>query len=231
VVNTRVRALSKQLSNGACKNAEGLQRVLANTVATGRPHPEINMKAHLPFITLGVLFSLPVSLQAQEPPSQVAAVSAEPGNMTGRDFAETAMVSDMYEIQAGRLAEDQASSPAVKAFGRQMVEGHTQTTTQLKSTVDRTLVGQQVTPPPKLDPKHLEMYKELQSAHGDAFDALYVRQQLLAHRETLAVMQGYAANGREPELRRFASETVPIIQDHLRMLQQLPQGATEVGAR
>ena len=161
---------------------------------------------------------------AQTDPSQVGAVNATPGAMTGEDFAETAMSSDLYEIEAGQLASHKAESQAVRDFGQQMIAAHTESTRRLKSVTDSLIMGRRVTPPPTLDPRHAELYNRLQQANGEDFDQLYVRQQVRAHREALAVMEGYASNGREPKLARFATRMIPIIREHLSMLRTIRGG-------
>jgi predicted outer membrane protein len=51
------------------------------------------------------------------------------------DFVQTVAMSDMYEVEAGKIASEKGQSDAVKQFGQQMVEAHTQTTEQLKGIV------------------------------------------------------------------------------------------------
>ena len=40
------------------------------------------------------------------------------------DFIQKAAMSDMYEVEAGKLAADKGQSDAVKQFGQQMVDAH-----------------------------------------------------------------------------------------------------------
>ena len=51
------------------------------------------------------------------------------------DFIQKAAMSDMYEVEAGKLAADKGQSDAVKQFGQQMVDAHTKTTEQLTGIV------------------------------------------------------------------------------------------------
>ena len=50
------------------------------------------------------------------------------------DFIQKAAMSDMYEVQAGKLAAEKGQSDAVKQFGQQMVDAHTKTTEELTGT-------------------------------------------------------------------------------------------------
>jgi putative membrane protein len=138
--------------------------------------------------------------------------------MKASTFVMDAALSDMYEIQAGELAEASGQSSAVKSFGAKMVQAHTETSAKLKSTLSAG--GVAVTPPAQLDQKHQAMLEKLKTA-GAGFDREYISQQQTAHQEALALMQGYAASGDNPKLKTLAAQTVPVIQDHLTMIGQL----------
>ena len=65
------------------------------------------------------------------------------------------------------------------------------------------------------------MLNQLASANGPAFDRLYARMQVMAHREALALHGGYAQTGNDPALRAFAQQVTPHIQHHLVMARRL----------
>jgi putative membrane protein len=139
--------------------------------------------------------------------------------MTPDGFVETAAFSDMYEIQAGELAESRGQTTEIKAFGRHMVDGHRKTTADLKSIVARNNLN--IAPPAQLDAKHQDMIDALRSASANDFDQVYIHQQNSAHLDALALMQTYAATGASPPLKQFAARTVPIINEHIAMLRDV----------
>src|ERR1700748_886465 len=51
---------------------------------------------------------------------------------TLKGFVEAAAISDMYEVEAGKIAQKRAHSQKVRDFAAKMVEAHTQTTEKLK---------------------------------------------------------------------------------------------------
>ena len=61
----------------------------------------------------------------------------------------------------------------------------------------------------------------LQSLRGVDFDRAYIRQQILAHSQALAIDQSYAGAGTEPDLRKVAESSVPAIQEHLKKVEQI----------
>jgi predicted outer membrane protein len=92
------------------------------------------------------------------------------------DFVQKAAVSDMYEVQAGKLAAEKGQSDAVKKFGQQMVDAHTKTTEELTGIVKTKNI--KVDLPTKLDAKHQKLIDDLNSASARDFDKMYANQQV-----------------------------------------------------
>jgi putative membrane protein len=135
------------------------------------------------------------------------------------DFIKAAAQTDKFERDEGRMAQTQAGSPKVKAFGREMVVAHTKTTAALKAAIAN--AGLPPPAPPTLTPEQTSDLESLRKLHGAAFDKAYVAQQLQAHQTALGVMQAYAADGDNAVIRKAAADTVPIVQDHLAMAKRL----------
>ena len=68
----------------------------------------------------------------------VGKVSAEMTHST-KGFVTAAATSDMYEVEAGKIAAKRASSAAVKDFAERMVKAHSETTDKLKSILASTI--------------------------------------------------------------------------------------------
>ena len=148
----------------------------------------------------------------------VGTVSAETtGSLQG--FVTGAAISDMYEVEAGKIAETRATNPDVKAFAEKMVQAHTATTAKLKSI----LAGMKHQPaaPVHLDDRRQGLIDNLRGAKAADFDARYMGQQVDAHKETLILMKGYAKDGDNAAVKSFAAETAPTVQDHLNMAEPL----------
>lgn len=150
-------------------------------------------------------------------------MSAE--NMTGMEanmaaevspaqrFANDVGASDYYEIEAGKLAQEKAQSQALKDFGKMMVDNHTQSTEKLKAA--GATANPAIVPNPALTAEQETNLAALRAAEGAAFDTAYKTQQVAAHEKALALVQGYAADGDIPELKRFAAEAQKVVQKHL----------------
>lgn len=134
-------------------------------------------------------------------------------------FVDAAAVSDMYEVEAGKIALQRSKDAGIKEFAQKMITAHTGTTEQLKATL--TKVNATVTPPSTLDNRHQGMIDELRGAKDEDFDGRYLAQQVDAHNEALILMRGYAKDGDTKDVKTFANKTQKAVQMHLNMAQKL----------
>lgn len=140
-------------------------------------------------------------------------------------FVDNAARGDMYEIQAGQLAEQKAKSAEVKAFGKMMVTDHTALQNEMKPLV--TKAG--LTPPAELDERRKGFLDNLKAASAADFDKTYIDQQVAAHDEALTLMKGYAENGDNADLKAAAAKTAPKVQAHLDKARALQAGLGQAG--
>lgn len=133
-------------------------------------------------------------------------------------FVDQAAASDMYEVEAAKLAQQMGSAQAVKDFGAMMERDHTKSTADLK-----TAAGQVdgVTVAPQMTAKQQSDLAALRDA-GANFDSVYKQQQVAAHEAALRLMQTQAETGEAAPLKAFASKTAPVIEGHLGMARDLP---------
>ncbi len=132
-------------------------------------------------------------------------------------FVSNAGQSDMYEVQAGQMAQTRGRSADVKAFGKMMVTEHTAMMNQMKPLI--TAAGQ--TPPAGLDERRQGLLDNLRAASDADFDKVYLDQQEAAHNEALTLMKGYADNGDDAGLKAAATKAAPKVQAHLDRVKQM----------
>jgi len=145
--------------------------------------------------------------------------------MTTDSFATNAVIGGMYEIQAGQIAEKKSQNAAVKSFAKMMVADHTAMSNQMKPLI----AAAGVTAPTGLDERRKGMIDNLNAASAADFDGVYRAQQDAAHKETLALMEGYAQSGDNAGLKDAAAKAVPKVRAHLDHVQQLASAATAAG--
>ena len=151
---------------------------------------------------------------AMQTPTQAPAVADEP-----QVFVEKMSASDMFEIQAGELAQEMGTSQKVKDFGAMMVSDHTASSAKLTTAAGTAEPA--ITPAPKLTADQQAKLDALRAA-GDGFDALYAQQQVAAHELALSTLQAQAESGSAASLREFAAATAPVVEQHLGTARTLP---------
>ena len=137
------------------------------------------------------------------------------------DFVQKAAMSDMYEIEAGKIASQKGQTAPVKGFGEMMVDAHSKTTEELKGIVASEKI--KVDLPAKLDAKHQKLIDDLNAASTADFDKTYAKQQVDGHQEAVNLFDAYAKKGDNAALKAFAQKTLPVIQQHLDEAKKLPQ--------
>jgi putative membrane protein len=140
--------------------------------------------------------------------SAAAAVPAAP------DFVAMAAGADMYEIQAAKIALKRSKSADIQAFAKMMIADHTKSTAMVKKAV-KDSGRTDIMPPTTLPADKQAMIDALNSASDADFDKTYVDQQVLVHKDALALMTGYAMSGDTPALKDAAGKIAPVVQMHL----------------
>jgi putative membrane protein len=144
------------------------------------------------------------------------------GAPTTPDFVQKVAMSDMYEVQAGKIASEKGQSDAVKQFAQQMVDAHTKTTEELTGIVKTKNIKADL--PAKLDAKHQKLIDDLNNASAQDFDKTYASQQVDAHQEAVNLFKKYASQGDDADVKQFAEKTLPTIEQHLEEAKKLPAG-------
>jgi putative membrane protein len=136
-----------------------------------------------------------------------------------QEFVNKVAISDMFEIQSSQLALSKQADVDTKPFAEKMVTDHQKTSSELKSLVDSGKL--KVTLPTALDAPHQKMLDNLKAKSGKDFDQAYDQAQVKAHQDAVALFESYAKSGDNPELKSWAAQTLPHLQEHLSMAQKL----------
>jgi putative membrane protein len=136
-------------------------------------------------------------------------------NRGGSDtrFANDAAMGGMTEIQLGKLALQNGSSDKVKQFGQRLVDDHSKAGDELKAIAGK----DNITLPSELDATHKAMVDKFAKMSGAEFDRAFISQMVMDHETTIAEFQKEANGGTSPDLKSWAGNTLPTLQDHLRM--------------
>lgn len=134
-------------------------------------------------------------------------------------FVENAGISDLYEIEAGRIVLSRSNSPDIRKFAETMIEDHTNSTQQLAKAAGGEPA--KVALPTMLDERRQGMIDHLHQANEEDFDKTYLRQQKMAHQEALSLFEGFASAGDRSALASYASGAIPVLRHHNEMLKRL----------
>ena len=137
------------------------------------------------------------------------------GRLTAADrsFVREAAIGGMTEVELGRLASDKASSADVKQFGQRMTDDHGKANDELKAWAQQ----KNVTLPTELDAKHKATRDRLSKLSGAAFDRAYMNEMVTDHQKDVAAFRKASKTLHEPDLKAWATKTLPTLQDHLKM--------------
>lgn len=159
---------------------------------------------------------LPLAACAGTPPPPAAA-PAPPGPppLAAADatFIQDAAQGDLAEVQEAQLALTKTHSPKVKAFANKMIADHTANTDQLKQIA----TAKGATLPTAPNDMQMQQMTALQADMGRKFDHDYIADQITDHTMMLQMFQTEATSSTDPDLKKFAADTTPIIQSHLDM--------------
>ena len=174
------------------------------------------MKRSLAIVTLStVLFSSAAFAQSVGEKTGVnSALGIAPKT---EDFIKEAATSDMLEIEASKLAEQKGNADE-KKFAAQMITDHTKTSSELKSMVSGDMKG---AIPTALDDSSQKKLDKLRDAKPEDFAAEYDPMQVSAHKDAVSLFERYAKGGDDPKLKDWAGKTLPAIQHHLEMAQDM----------
>ncbi len=146
-----------------------------------------------------------------------SALAADPSlNSQDKSFITDAAEGGLAEIELGRLAQEKAESPKVKDFGQNMIDDHGRASDQLKEIAQK--LG--VSVPDHVSATQFAEKTKLSAFSGSHFDKSYMENMVKDHRDDIAAFGKEANEGRNPQLKAFASKTLPTLEKHLRMAEQ-----------
>jgi putative membrane protein len=167
--------------------------------------------------------SSPSQHQAMENSSRADTAKAVNAAATPASFVNTAAQDGMTEVALGKLALRKSGKPEVKQFAERMVQDHEHADDDLANIAK----AEGITVPTKLDAKHEAMVKQMSAKSGTAFDISYAAHMAKAHTDAVALFEA-ASNSSDPQLAAFARKTLPTLQQHEQLANDL---RATVGAR
>ena len=159
-------------------------------------------------------------MQSASPETTASASTADTSMAADREFVMEAASGGLMEVALGKIAATNASSAKVKEFGTMMVTDHTKANTELKAVA----ATKNITVPTTPNEKHQKHIDELKAKKGAEFDKAYVDMMVDDHKEDISKFETEANNGKDADIKAFASKTLPVLNKHLQHVQGLKDG-------
>ena len=133
------------------------------------------------------------------------------------DFVKTAAKGGIAEVEMGRLAVKKATSPEVRQFGSMMIRDHSKANQQLSALA----ASKGVELPTSKSIGEDVSYAKLKVLSGKSFDDAYIKTMVDDHKEDVEAFQKAADSSQDPDVKKFASKTLPTLQGHLTKIQKI----------
>jgi putative membrane protein len=140
-----------------------------------------------------------------------------------KTFIKKAAEGGMAEVELGKLAAEKGSSEDVKKFGQRMVDDHSKANDQLKHVAS----SKGVDVPSDLNAKDKATKERLSKLSGAQFDKAYMANMVRDHQQDVAEFRRESKMAKDPDVKSFASQTLPTLEDHLKEARSI---APKVGA-
>jgi putative membrane protein len=143
-----------------------------------------------------------------------------------RSFVRDAATGGKAEVELGKLAEQNAQSEQVKKFGQKMVQDHSAANQKLEGVAR--MKGIEL--PQQLDAEHQQALDRLSKMRGAEFDRTYMQDMVKDHNKDVNEFRKEAQSGKDPDIREFARQTLPTLQQHDQMAKNVNGSLTETGS-
>ena len=133
------------------------------------------------------------------------------------DFIKEAAMSDMLEIAAAKYANEKGNADE-KKFAEQMITDHTKTSKELKELAPPDLSA---AIPKALDTSSQKKLDNMRDSRPENFPVTYDPMQVSARQDAVSLFERYAKGGENARLKDWAAKTLPALQHHLQMAQDM----------
>ncbi|WP_428331649.1 DUF4142 domain-containing protein [Mucilaginibacter sp.] len=127
---------------------------------------------------------------------------------TAKHFLIVASIKNLQEVSAGEQALQKAKNAEVSGFAQMMIKDHSKAEQQLLALAKRLNIS--------LPPAATSGIKpDLLLAGAPDFESAYVHGMSAGHVNTVQVFENYATTGKDPAVRTWAQQMLPMLKMHL----------------
>jgi len=134
-------------------------------------------------------------------------------------FVKAAACGGMLEVNLGNTASANSRNTAVQQFGQHMVKDHGKAGQDLEQIVSR----KGASLPSQLTTWQQKEVDRLAKLSGSEFDKAYVAFMVKCHKADEKAFKRAFEDLQDPDLKAFAATTLTMVQDHLKMAEDLDE--------
>jgi len=153
---------------------------------------------------------------SSQPSSSASSSNSNTTANADQKFVEDAAKGNRAEVELGKMVAAKATNPAVKQFAQRMVKDHTEALNQLQQLAQ----SKNITLPDGLPSDAQDLQQKLSNDHGKQLDSDYMSGMVEDHEKDVHEFQDAAQNLKDPDLKQWASKTLPILQQHCKWRKQ-----------
>ncbi|MDB4936653.1 MAG: hypothetical protein JWP87_3625 [Labilithrix sp.] len=180
------------------------------------------------FVRWGAIGLLPIAISAGIASAQSAPTTATVAlGSADTHFVTQTSLGTPFQVDSGRLAVTKGGTEAIRSYAQLMVSSHIAVDDALEAILKR---KSPAPPATLLKAAYATITSTLEHESGDTFDQDYVHGQVEYQQANAALYQFEIANGSDPDLKQFAQQTLPKIEDHLDRAMKLQSELAEAKA-
>lgn len=174
-------------------------------------------KPQLIFALCSAAFLGGVVLPVHAEPENSKGRSSQPGQVGAMEnekmFVQKAGTSGMGEVKLAEAATTKGTSEHVKTVAAKLVADHTKANTKLAALA----TAKSITIPEPTE-KDKKMQEHVLDKSGAEFDAAFLEHMAKCHEKDIALFEKAAQELKDPELKAFAQQTLPVLKSHAEMI-------------
>jgi putative membrane protein len=149
--------------------------------------------------------------------SSAANSSSSPSSNPDQEFVTKAAQGNSAEVELGKIVAAKSKDPSVKQFAQMMVKDHTTALNELQELAQAKNLNFNDDLPD--DAKSLQ--QKLSSDTGKQLDMDYMNGMVEDHQKDVQEFTDKSQNAKDPDVKQWASKTLPTLQKHLEKAQQI----------
>ena len=148
----------------------------------------------------------------------VAGISAPSLAADSQDtFLKEAIQGNLAEVSMGELAQKNGGSQAVKDYGRMLAADHGKARDESIAVAKK----MNIEAPKGPNSEQQDMHTKMSKMQGAAFDKMFASHMVVDHEKDIKKYQDAAKADANSDIGKYASNSLPVLQKHLKAAQAL----------